>query len=106
MWLKIIAIDKVRLVKLTTSLELTYPPAAHGGMLVSIVLSAVQQHFKTTLKVYSKPDTFNISSIFLRPAAAGAAVVVLKDVKIGDNYCVVHFALIQNSAERIVGYAM
>ncbi|KAL9610245.1 MAG: hypothetical protein Q9167_005041 [Letrouitia subvulpina] len=45
------------------------------------------------------------SHSFLRPGVAGKATVVIKDTKLGFNISTVHFALVQDDTERVVGYA-
>lgn len=72
---------------------------------MSVVIFAVQQHFKTTHLKYNHPHTFNIETVFLRPAAAGEAVVEIKDIKLGAIVSTVQFALVQSSKQRVVGYA-
>ncbi|KAL9117372.1 MAG: hypothetical protein Q9187_006093 [Circinaria calcarea] len=84
---------------------LTIGSAAHGGLLVSVIISALKQHFSSTLQSYNQPHTFDIETVFLRPASVGKAVVEIKEVKLGANISTVHFSLIQNDKERIVGYA-
>ncbi|KAL8837305.1 MAG: hypothetical protein Q9170_002562 [Blastenia crenularia] len=87
-------------------LDHCYLKTAHGGLLVSIVLAAVQQHFASTLIARDQPGTFSVDTFFLRPAEAGKATVVIKDVKPGANFSTVHFALVQDGLEKVVGYAM
>ncbi len=79
--------------------------AAHGGLLISVIIFAIQQHFRSTLRSYNQPDTFNIQTVFIRPAAIGNAVVDIKDVKLGTNVSTIHFTLLQADTERVVGYA-
>ena len=79
--------------------------AAHGGLLVSVIISAVQQHFSSTLQRHNQPHTFDIETIFLRPATAGRAVVEVKETKLGANMSTIHFVLLQNNDEKVVGYA-
>ncbi|KAI4193605.1 MAG: hypothetical protein LQ350_008241 [Teloschistes chrysophthalmus] len=79
--------------------------AAHGGLLVCIVINAVQQHFTSTLLARNHPDTFSIDTFFLRPTEDGGATVVIKDIKPGSSLSIVHFALVQDGVERVVGYA-
>ena len=79
--------------------------AVHGGLLVSVVIFAAQQHFGSTLRSYNHPDTFNIETVFLRPAIAGKAVVTIRDVQLGKKISTIHFTLTQNQREIIVGYA-
>ena len=79
--------------------------AAHGGLLVSVIIFAVQQHFMSTLQTYDQPHTFNVEAVFLRPASAGEAVVEIKDVKLGISVSTVQFTLVQGNRERVVGHA-
>ena len=72
---------------------------------MAVIIFAVQQHFQSTLRSYNQPDTFNLETVFLRPSAAGKAVVVIKDVKLGVEISTVHFTLIQDDQDRVVGYA-
>lgn len=81
-------------------------PVAHGGLIASIIVSATQQHFRSTLRNYNHPDTFDVSINFLRPATAGSAVVVIRDIKLGGAASTIHFTLMQNEKERAVGYAV
>ncbi|KAL8747554.1 MAG: hypothetical protein Q9190_000593 [Brigantiaea leucoxantha] len=86
-------------------LDHCYQQTAHGGLLVSIIVSAVQQHFSKTLAARNQPDTFSISTVFLRPAVAGKAVVNIKDIKLGSTISTVHFTLAQDDKKAVVGYA-
>ena len=97
--------DKVGARDQSRSFCLTNISAAHGGLLVSVTVSAVQQHFQITHPKYNHVNTFNVKTVFLRPAAAGEAVVEIDDVKLGANISTVHFALPQGSKQRVVGYA-
>lgn len=87
------------------SSQLMLELAAHGGLLVCIVINAVQQHFTSTLLARNHPDTFSIDTFFLRPTEDGGATVVIKDIKPGSSLSIVHFALVQDGVERVVGYA-
>ncbi|KAL9582652.1 MAG: hypothetical protein Q9212_003174 [Teloschistes hypoglaucus] len=82
-----------------------YLKAAHGGLLVCIAVNAVQQHYKSTLLAQNHPHTFSIDAFFLRPAEVGDTTVIIKDIKLGFNVSTVHFALMQDDIERVVGYA-
>ncbi|KAL8665198.1 MAG: hypothetical protein Q9202_002420 [Teloschistes flavicans] len=82
-----------------------YLETAHGGLLVCIAVKAVQMHFSSTLVSRNHPDTFSIDTFFLRPAEVGEATIVIKDTKPGSNVSTVHFAMLQDSLERVVGYA-
>lgn len=73
--------------------------------MVCIAVKAVQMHFSSTLVSRNHPDTFSIDTFFLRPAEVGEATVVIKDTKPGSNVSTVHFTLLQDSLERVVGYA-
>ncbi|KAL9002007.1 MAG: hypothetical protein Q9188_005047 [Gyalolechia gomerana] len=87
-------------------LDHCYLKTAHGGLLVSIVIVAIQQYFQSTQAARNHPNTLSIDTSFLRPAEAGEATVVIRDVKPGSNVSTVHFALVQAGTERVVGYAM
>ncbi|KAL9024381.1 MAG: hypothetical protein Q9196_006562, partial [Gyalolechia fulgens] len=50
--------------------------------------------------------TFSIDTYFLRHAEAGEATIVIGDVKLGSRFSTVHFALVQDGTEKVVGYAM
>ncbi|MCJ1404060.1 hypothetical protein MMC11_007285 [Xylographa trunciseda] len=86
-------------------LDHCYIKTAHGGLLVSVIVSALHQHFGTTLRSYGHPHTFDIETIFVRPAASGTAIVEIQDVKLGTSVSIVHFRLVQHGKERVVGYA-
>ncbi|KAL8937918.1 MAG: hypothetical protein Q9216_004180 [Gyalolechia sp. 2 TL-2023] len=87
-------------------LDHCYLKTAHGGLLVSVVVVAIQQYFRSNQTARSHPDTFSIDTAFLRPAGPGEVTVVIKDVKPGSNFSTVHFALLQDGKDRLVGYAM
>ncbi|KAL9079236.1 MAG: hypothetical protein Q9157_001854 [Trypethelium eluteriae] len=70
-----------------------------------IVVSAIQQHFRSTLQQYDQPDTFDIAAVYLRPATTGKVIVDLEDVKLGASISTVHFTLRQNGKNIVVGYA-
>ena len=79
--------------------------AAHGGLMVCIVIGALKQHFQSSLATRSHPDTFSINTHFLRPAGPGKVFVFIKDIKSGSSVTTIHFALVQDGVERIAGYA-
>ncbi|MCJ1312096.1 hypothetical protein MMC25_005770 [Agyrium rufum] len=83
-----------------------YQSLAHGGLLASIVLSATQHHFRSTLSQVHHPDTFNLDLVFLRPAVEGVAMVTIRDVKLGSLISIVHCGLTQNGTERVAGYVL
>ena len=72
---------------------------------MSTILSAVKQHFASTLRSCNQPHTFDLHLMFLRSATAGEAEVRIKDIKLGVNVSIVHVTLIQKERERVVGYA-
>ncbi len=79
--------------------------AAHGGFLVSQILSAIKQHFTFTLRSYRQPHTFDLHLMFLRSVTAGQVQVTIKHVKLGNKISTVHVALSQDREVRIVGHA-
>lgn len=78
----------------------------HGGLLASVVLDAVRQHFSTTLKSHNQPHTFSLHLVFLRPAVAGKAILEIKGTKPGASTSTTHVSLSQNGKDCVVGYAM
>ncbi|KAL9598533.1 MAG: hypothetical protein Q9219_004435 [cf. Caloplaca sp. 3 TL-2023] len=86
-------------------LDHCYSKTAHGGFLISVVLNALQQYYKSALIDRTYPDTSSIDAFFLHPAEAGEATVVIKNVKNGAKVTIVHFALVQGDIEKVVGYA-
>ncbi|KAI9694167.1 MAG: hypothetical protein M1822_003438 [Bathelium mastoideum] len=78
---------------------------AHGGLLTSVIQSAIKQHFGHTLAKYRQPDTLDLSLAFLRPATSGHCTVHIKELKLGPVLSQVSFSLVQGSKERIVGWA-
>lgn len=79
--------------------------AAHGGFLVSLILSALKQHFTSTLCSYNQPHTFDLHLMFLRSATAGQVKVTIRHVKVGKRISTVHVALSQDREARVVGHA-
>lgn len=79
--------------------------AAHGGFLVSLILSALQRHFSSTLCSYNQPHTFDLHLMFLRSTTAGQVEVTIKHVKLGHKISTVHVALSQDGEARVVGHA-
>ena len=78
--------------------------AAHGGLLVSVIIFAVQQHFMSTLQTRNQPHTFNVETVFLRPALDGQAVVEIRVVELGISVSTVQFTLLQGKEARVVGH--
>ncbi|KAL6719968.1 hypothetical protein ACLMJK_001889 [Lecanora helva] len=82
-----------------------YGEAAHGGFVASAILSAIREHFKSTLEKQRQPHTFDIQLNFLRPVTVGKCQVDIKDIKIGLKRSTIQFALRRNSIDHVVGYA-
>lgn len=82
-----------------------YGTAAHGGFVASVVLSAIAEHFRTTLAHLNQPHTITLHLEYLRPSNAGEIIVDIKDVKPGASTSTVHITALQNGKERVVGYA-
>lgn len=89
----------------TVPLDHCYGYTAHGGFLVSIVLSATKQHFTSTLRSYKQPHTFDLHLMFLRAATAGQVQVTVEHVKLGNKISTVHVVLSQDGETRVVGHA-
>ena len=79
--------------------------AAHGGFLVSVLLSAIKQHFTSTLWSYKQPHTFDLHLMFLRSVTAGRVQVTIQHVKLGNKVSTIHVVLSQDSEARVVGHA-
>ncbi|KAI9710157.1 MAG: hypothetical protein M1820_002959 [Bogoriella megaspora] len=78
---------------------------AHGGVLTSIIQSAIKSHFQTTLKKNHQPDTLDLSLTFLRPATSGPCIVFIKPLKLGYAISQISFSLVQDEKECVNGYA-
>lgn len=79
-------------------------PAAHGGFLASIILSAAKEHFSTTLQGYQQPDTFDAQLVFLRSATAGRAILDAEDLKLGSRVSTIRVTLSQNGKACVTGH--
>ncbi|KAL9001810.1 MAG: hypothetical protein Q9188_005224 [Gyalolechia gomerana] len=89
----------------TLPLDHCYGHTAHGGLVVSTILSALKMHFSTALKSQNQPHTFNFQLSFLRPATDGQALVEIKAAKLGTKISTVHVKFSQGRADNVVGYA-
>ena len=69
-----------------------------------MMLSALRQHYASTLKSYNHPHTFDIHVMFLRPVVAGKVLVTIDHVKLGRKTSTVHVALSQEGTDRVVGH--
>ena len=69
-----------------------------------MIAETVQLHFRTTLKGYDQPHTFNMHIVFLRPVTVGKAELAIKDTKLGSGVSTTHVTLSQEGKELVVAY--
>ena len=81
-------------------------PTGHGGYVASIILAAIECHFKTTLKHLDQPDTFTSHFRYLNASNAGAITIHIANIKLGKSSSTMHFSAKQNGTEKVVGYAL
>ena len=65
---------------------------------------SLQYHFRTTLKGYDQPHTFNMHIIFLRPVTVGKAELAVKVTKSGSGVSTTHVTLSQEGKEMVLAY--
>ena len=69
-----------------------------------MIAETVQHHFRTTLKGYDQPHTFNMHIIFLRPITVGKAELAVTDTKLGSSVSTTHVKLSQEGKESVVAF--
>ena len=69
-----------------------------------MIAEAVQYHFRTTLKGFDLPPTFNMHIRFLRPVTVGKAELAVEDTKLRSGISATQVTLSQEGKGLIVAY--
>ncbi|KAL8709845.1 MAG: hypothetical protein Q9220_005461 [cf. Caloplaca sp. 1 TL-2023] len=85
-------------------LDHCYKTTAYGGSLVSMIMSATQLHFATTLSRQKQPHTFDLHLVFLRPATNGKVALEIEDVKLGAGVSTIRITLSQRGKACLTGH--
>jgi hypothetical protein len=76
----------------------------NGGYVASVLLSAAQMHFGSTLSHLDQPDTMSMQLQFLRRTRSGAGTVSIHHMKLGGSISVIQATLSQDGREEVQGY--
>lgn len=76
-----------------------------GGCIASIIYSAAETHFRTTLASLQQPDVHTLHIEFFRPCIPGPSTIVVTDLKLGKGSCFIQLNLTQDNEVRCTALA-
>lgn len=73
--------------------------------MASVIYSAAQTHFCTTLASFQQPDVHTLHIEFFRPCTPGSSTIVVTDLKLGKGSCFIQLNLTQENEVRCTALA-